>query len=317
MSTSRCRLLISLFGLLAIVLGCSSPPTATPTPTKVPTIEFKTPLPEATEAQIVPTNTPVPPPPTPTPLPTIEEVRKEEETEEPEEEEGKAPAVTDIMVEIPAGPFIMGSDNGRDDEAPGHEVDLPAYEIDRFEVTNSDFAVFIGATGYETDAEKEGRSRVWLDAAQDKDGHPVVYVSWNDATAYCEWRGARLPTEAEWEKAARGTDGRAFSYGNRVHSFGSGAAFPLPVGTQKWNVSPYGVRDMTGLCWEWTDNWYSPSRRARVLRGGSWHNISGIPLRAAERTWENPVARRTIYDFTFRCAADAPAGPSGGEGAGP
>ena len=278
------------------------------TPSKEPTIEFKTPLPEATQAQIMPTNTPVPPPPTPTPLPTVEEV------EEVEEEE-KGPSVTDIMIEIPAGPFVMGNDAGRDDEAPAHEVDLPAFEIDKFEVTNADFAVFVEAIGHETDAEKEGLSRFWRDAAQDKEGHPVVYVSWNDAKAYCEWCEKRLPTEAEWENAARGTDGRLYPWGNeydpsKLNGKDSGIRGTTVVGSYARGTSAHGVDDMAGNVWEWVVDWYEAypgssfrssyyGEQYRVLRGGGWFETDDF-VRASVRNATSDTAAND--DIGFRCA---------------
>lgn len=305
MSMSRWRLVIPLFVILALAVSCGPSPTATPIPTKEPTIEFKTPLPEATQAQIVPTNTPLPPPPTPTPLPTVEEV----------EEEEKRPSVTDIMIEIPAGPFVMGNDAGRDDEVPAHEVDLPAFEIDKFEVTNADFAVFVEATGYETDAEKEGLSRFWRDAAQDKEGHPVVYVSWNDAKAYCEWCEKRLPTEAEWEKAARGTDGRLYPWGNeydasKSNGKDSGIRGTTVVGSYASGTSAHGVEDMAGNVWEWVVDWYeaypgsgyrSPyyGEQYKTLRGGGWFETDEF-VRASVRNATSATAAND--DIGFRCA---------------
>jgi len=292
---------LSLLLLLALIVSCSPSSPATATPLSEPTVEFKTPLPEATEAQVVPTNTPVPPPPTPTPLPTVEKAT--------------GPAVTDIMVEIPAGPFIMGNNNGRQDEAPAHEVDVLAFEIDKFEVTNADFARFVGATGYQTDAEKMGLSRTWRDAAEGKDNHPVVYVSWNDAVAYCKWVGKRLPTEAEWEKAARGTDERLYPWGNeydskKVNGQDSGIRGTTAVGSFADGASPYGVLDMAGNVWEWTSDWYeaypgssyqSPyyGQQFKVLRGGGWFETADF-LRTTTRNATSDTAAND--DLGFRCA---------------
>ncbi|MBC7250694.1 MAG: formylglycine-generating enzyme family protein [Anaerolineae bacterium] len=296
-------LALSLLMLLALIVSCGGPgPAETATPTSEPTVEFKTPLPEPTEAQVVPTNTPVPPPPTPTPLPTPEAT-----------EEG--PRVTDIMVEIPAGPFIMGNDSGRQDEAPAHEVDLPAFEIDKFEVTNADFAVFVEETGYQTDAEKQGLSRIWKDAAEGKDNHPVVYVSWNDATAYCQWLGKRLPTEAEWEKAARGTDGRLYPWGDeydasKLNGKDSGIRGTTAVGSFADGASPYGVMDMAGNVWEWTADWYeaypgssyqSPyyGQQFKVVRGGGWFETAEFVRTTARNATSDTAAND---DLGFRCA---------------
>jgi len=304
-------LLASLFLLLVLSVSCRPSPSETvPSGEETPqaTVEFKTPLPQATEAQVVPTPTPVPPPPTPTPRPTPTPV--------PEATEGPAaPAMTDIMVEIPAGPFTMGNDAGANDETPAHEVDLPAFEIDQFEVTNADFAQFVEATGHQTDAEKAGLSRAWRDAAEGKDNHPVVYVSWNDAVAYCEWVGKRLPTEAEWEKAARGTDGRIYPWGNdyeasKLNGKDSGLRGTAAVGSFSGGASPYGAEDMAGNVWEWTADWYeaypdssfqSPyyGGKYRVLRGGGWFETAES-VRTTTRNATSDTAAND--DLGFRCA---------------
>jgi formylglycine-generating enzyme required for sulfatase activity len=294
--------LVSLFLLLALVVSCGPSPSATAPPTSLPTVEFKTPLPEPTEAQVIPTNTPVPSPPTPTPLPTSEEVQE-------------GPAVTDVMVEVPAGTFTMGNDNGKKDEAPAHEVDLPAFEIDKFEVTNADFALFVEATDHQTDAEKMGLSRTWRDAAEGKDNHPVAYVGWNDAVAYCEWVGKRLPTEVEWEKAARGTDGRLYPWGNeydpnKLNGKDSGIRGTTAVGSFADSASPYGVFDMAGNVWEWTADWYeaypgssyqSPyyGEQFKVVRGGGWFETADF-LRTTARNATSDTAAND--DLGFRCA---------------
>jgi len=219
------------------------------------------------------------------------------------------------MVEIPAGPFIMGNNNGRQDEAPAHEVDVPAFEIDKFEVTNADFAQFVEATDYQTDAEKTGLSRTWRDAAEGKDNHPVVYASWNDATAYCKWVGKRLPTEAEWEKAARGSDERLYPWGieydpNKVNGQDSGIRGTTAVGSFADGASPYGVLDMAGNVWEWTADWYeaypgssyqSPyyGEQFRVVRGGGWFETADF-LRTTTRNATSDTAAND--DLGFRCA---------------
>lgn len=287
---------IALSALLILASGCG-PAAETPTPTSVPT-------PTAAPVKVVPTPTPVPAPPTPTPRPTP--------TPAPE---ATAPPVTDIMIEVPAGPFTMGSDTGEGDETPAHEVDLPAFEIDKFEVTNADFAQFVEATGYQTDAEKEGRSKNWRNAAKGKDNHPVVYVSWNDAVAYCEWLGKRLPTEAEWEKAARGTDKRMYPWGNewapaKANVKETGLRGTAVVGSFGAGASPYGVEDMAGNVWEWTADWYQPypgstyrtqyfGERFKVVRGGGWFEMADA-VRTTNRDLTSANAAND--DMGFRCA---------------
>ena len=299
----RKMLWIALSALLILAGGCG-PGGETLTPTAIPT---PTPAP----VKVVPTPTPVPPPPTPTPRPTPTPAPSPapEETAEP-----TVPPVTDIMIEIPAGPFTMGSDTGDPDEAPVHEVDLPAFEIDQFEVTNADFAQFVEATGYQTDAEKEGRSKNWRDDAEGKDNHPVVRVSWNDAVACCEWLGKRLPTEAEWEKAARGTDGRTYPWGDewdpsQANVKETGLRGTAAVGSFGAGASPYGVEDMAGNVWEWTADWYEPypgstydseysGQEFKVVRGGGWFEMADA-VRTTNRDLTSPTAAND--DIGFRC----------------
>jgi len=295
---------IALSTLLILASGCG-PTAETPTPTSIPT---PTPAP----VKVVPTPTPVPAPPTPTPMPTPTSVPTPASAETPEP---TAPPVTDIMIEIPAGPFTMGSDTGEADETPTHEVDLPAFEIDQFEVTNADFAQFVEATGYQTDAEKEGRSKNWRDSAEGKDNHPVVRVSWNDAMAYCEWLGKRLPTEAEWEKAARGTDGRTYPWGDewdpsKANVKDTGLRGTAAVGSFGAGASPYGVEDMAGNVWEWTADWYEPypgstydseyfGQEFKLVRGGGWFEMDDA-VRITNRDLTSVTAAND--DMGFRCA---------------
>ncbi|MGF3501312.1 MAG: formylglycine-generating enzyme family protein, partial [Candidatus Bathyarchaeia archaeon] len=169
-----------------------------------------------------------------------------------------------------------------------------AYWIDRTEVTVAQFRAFVGATGYETTAEAEGWGYVYVassgkwervrgadweqpygpGAAAAEDDHPVVQVSWYDAAAYCAWAGGRLPSEAEWEKAARGTAGRIYPWGNtfdgrklnycdancvyswRDTAVDDGYASTAPVGSYPGGASPYGALDMAGNVWEWVADWY-------------------------------------------------------------
>jgi len=229
-----------------------------------------------------------------------------------------------VMVLIPAGDFFMGSnDNDASadgDEKPMRSVYLDEFWIDKFEVTNADLSQFVEATGYQTDAEKEGRSKNWQSAAEGKEDHPVVYVSWNDALAYCEWLGKRLPTEAEWEKAARGTDGRIWPWGNdwdenKVNSKEAGPGHTTAVGSYPDGASPYGCMDMAGNVWEWVTDPYqrdyyqaAPDRNpqgpnqgaSRVVRGGSWALPQSL-TRSASRFEFIPWVGRD--DLGFRCAS--------------
>ena len=209
------------------------------------------------------------------------------ETEAQATEAPAPPVVADNTVEIPAGPFTMGSDTADPEDAPAHETDLPAFRIDQFEVTNAEFATFVEAAGYATHAEQAGGSKNWRDyAGEGRENHPVVKVTWNDAVAYCEWAGKRLPTEAEWEKAARGTEGLSFAWGNewdpsKANVKATGLRGTAAVGSFGAGASPYGVEDMVGNVWEWTADWYQAypgnttadgyyGEQCRVTRGGGW-----------------------------------------------
>lgn len=229
------------------------------------------------------------------------------------------------MVLIPAGKFWMGSPyGGWDNEHPRHQVMLDTFYMDKFEVTVARYAKFLRA--------KNGSKPDYWD---DLDGHnhgnlPVVGVSWEDANAYCQWAGKRLPTEAEWEKAARGTDGRMYPWGNqepsgRLANFGKvwflTSAYEgglVPVDSDEAGTSPYGLYHMAGNVWEWTADWYdknyyreSPERNPpgaligefRVRRGGSW-SYDEAYMRSATRSTSAPTDRER--DLGFRCAQDIP-----------
>lgn len=231
------------------------------------------------------------------------------------------------MVFIPAEEFLMGTDKTREsplppsyglrgapyeDEAPPRKVFVKDFYIDRFEVTVSMFQRFLEATGYSHPYYWEN-----LDlSAYAK--YPVVNISWNDAQAYAQWVDKRLPTEAEWEKAARGTDGRRFPWGNKFdeHKGNFSQEGLFPVGSFSEDVSPYGVYDMGGNAAEWTADWYLPysrntvsnedfGRKFRVFRGGSWGGGAGhynLPYfaRCAYRGFAAPET--TFAEVGFRCA---------------
>jgi len=252
-----------------------SGPTNTPTPKGTAT---PTPFTLATP-------TPLPPPPTPTPRPPTATPEAQENQGE-DAEQAEAPMVADDMVAIPAGSFVMGSDDGDPEDAPAHEVEVDAFEIDRFEVTNVDFYTFAEATDFVTYAEEQDIGSWRSEWGAGEDSHPVVMVTWDDATAYCEWLGKRLPTEAEWEKAARGEDARRFTWGddwdpNLANVKERGLRGTAAVGSFPDGASPYGVEDMIGSVWEWTTDWYQPypgnttddayyGEQFKVTRGGGW-----------------------------------------------
>jgi len=166
----------------------------------------------------------------------------------------------------------MGSENGPADERPAHQVSLPAFSIDRFPVTNSQFAALLNAAGPvnsageklydadDNDSRIHRRDGKWT-ADKGYGNHPVVEVSWAGARDYCAWAKKRLPTEAEWEKAARGTDGRKYPWGNEApdgsHArFNAGYNNTAPVDGYSKGASPYGVLDMSGNAWEWVSSAY-------------------------------------------------------------
>jgi len=201
--------------------------------------------------------------------------------------------VPEDMVLVPAGEFIMG--------AGGTEkVFLKAFYMDRYEVTNARYREFVAETG-----RKEPRDWIVYGYSEEKKKHPVVFVSYDDARAYCEWAGKRLPTEAEWEKAARGTDGRRYPWGDefsgdRANTSLSGIVGTTPVGRYETGKSPYGIYDMAGNVWEWTSSDFD--EKTKVVRGGSW----GLTHRFAQtffRVGYSP--RTTINNLGFRCAKDA------------
>jgi formylglycine-generating enzyme len=227
------------------------------------------------------------------------------------------------MVLVPAGEFSMGSEE-YDDERPRHQVYLDALYIDKYEVTNARFQRFVQATGYRTLSERAGNSDTWLaprgsgSSVAGLEQHPVVHVSREDAKVYCTWAGKRLPTEAEWEKAARGTDGRRYPWGNQFDSrqgnFAGENNGTVPVGSYEGGKSPYGAYDMAGNVWEWVADWYdanyyrnSPTRNPQgpasgeqaVLRGGGWDG-NALRVRAPNRYVVAPAPR--IDGVGFRCA---------------
>jgi formylglycine-generating enzyme required for sulfatase activity len=220
------------------------------------------------------------------------------------------------MVLVPAGEFSMGSTMG-DDEKPVHRIYLNAFYIDKYEVTVGQYAKYLQATGMEEPSD-------WniMNQAQHRK-RPVVNINWSDAATFCKWAGKRLPTEAEWEKAARGTDGRIYPWGDeaptRLHAnFGKkewdNHLALVPGGSFEMGKSPYGIYDMAGNAWEWVNDWYehdyykkSPAKNpqgptkgeSKVVRGGSWLYVPDF-LRTAFRFNAEPSGRH--FGYGFRCA---------------
>ena len=258
------------------------------------------------------------------------------------------------MVWVPAGQFEMGSADGEDNEKPVHKVTLDGYWIDKTEVTNAQFARFVEVTVRRTAVEVQGGGLVLRNAGWEQtnganwrhpggpetgikglESHPVVQVGWNDAAAYCKWAGARLPTEAEWEYAARGRLSRAYPWGSafdgkklnycdrncildfRDMAVDDGYAKTAPVGRYPGGASWVGALDMAGNVWEWVIDWHSDDYYARsparnpagpdsgefhTLRGGSWDHTS-VFARSTFRGRFQPDGGGG--NLGFRCAKDA------------
>ncbi len=235
------------------------------------------------------------------------------------------------MVRIPAGEFVMGSDDGPSDERPQHRLTLGEFFIDRTPVTNAQYAQFLNAAGTQSadgqrwydvddhDARIHRHQEQWI-ADRGFEDHPVVEVSWYGAVAYCAWAGKRLPTEGEWEKAARGTDGRRYPWGyeaperSRAH-FGAGWNETRPVGGLARGASAFGVMDMAGNVWEWVSSAYLPypftpmdgredltRAQVRGTRGGG-HDSSTEELTTTNRGRRvSRNFRSGHHNIGFRCA---------------
>ena len=262
------------------------------------------------------------------------------------------------MVLVPGGTFRMGTAGGPDHEAPVHTVDIATFYLDHHEVTVAEFETFVAATGYLTEAESIGWSGVF-DVAREGWGsvagamwrhpegpgstvagdEPVTQVSWNDATAYAHWAGKRLPTEAEWELAARGgLDGAAYVWGDQLRPGGHPPAnwwqgvFPehdtgedgfrgrAPVGS--FPANGFGLVDMAGNVWEWCADWYddryysrsprvAPSGPAsgneRALRGGSWMCSETFCTNYRPGARSHATPDTCLNNLGFRCAKNLPA----------
>jgi formylglycine-generating enzyme required for sulfatase activity len=237
-----------------------------------------------------------------------------------------------ILLYVFTGEFTMGEDNGEPEERPAHKVDLDAFWIDQTEVTNSMYAKCVAANQCNPLADAGSSSRSEYFGNPEFDNYPVVYVTWNDANAYCAWVNRRLPTEAEWEKAARGTDKHVYPWGDtfdgslanfcdtncrldwKNDSFDDGFADTSPVGKYPDGASLYGALDMAGNVWEWVADWYSYNYYAsspasnplgpdlgqsRVIRGGAWDNDS-TGVRSTARGFYVPTFANNYVGF--RCA---------------
>jgi gamma-glutamyl hercynylcysteine S-oxide synthase len=221
------------------------------------------------------------------------------------------------------------------DEGPAHIVLLDAYFIDKYEVSSKDYADFMKATKHPAPA-------YWDDPRVNKPNQPVVGVNWYDAKAFCEWKDKRLPTEAEWEKAARGPEGFLYPWGNSLDpqkaNYGKRQKATATVESYPEGASPYGLHHMAGNVFEWTSDWYDPNfysktheianpsgpekavwlggtgtyvdrltvGEKRVIRGGSWI-ASEKSVTTTHRFWNHPVNNSYGIGLGFRCAKSAPA----------
>jgi iron(II)-dependent oxidoreductase len=245
-----------------------------------------------------------------------------------------APSSIQAMAQIPAGEFTMGSNHGPDDEKPAHRIFLSSYSIDRYPVTNFQFAQFLNAVGPrntnnerlfdddDNDARIHLKDRLWQADIGFED-HPVVEVSWVGARDYCLWSGKKLPTEAQWEKAARGTDERKFPWGNTAPTqptalyaqYAASFNDTVPVTISTKGASPYGVMDLVGNAWEWVSSAYKPypfnsndgrenpqAGPVRATRGGG--HDSPLPeittTQRCKNLSRNPAAGH--HNIAFRCA---------------
>jgi eukaryotic-like serine/threonine-protein kinase len=219
-------------------------------------------------------------------------------------------------VVIPAGPFTEGSTHGEEDERPVRKVTVKSFAIDRTEVTRADYAGCVAAAKCKSTSKATSDEPISDGAAivASPDAKlPVTGVDWNDAQAYCKFAGGRLPSEAEWEKAARGTDGREYPWGNDLDCAranwgnfegegpcaGKNPGHPVAVGQYPSGASPYGLLDMGGNVWEWVADRYDEDSSRRVVRGGSCCSFFVGPRSANRNAWA-PAHRDG--DLGFRCA---------------
>ena len=235
-----------------------------------------------------------------------------------------APVATAIAVEhenmalIPRGEFTMGSTE-HSDEMP-HQVVLDAYYIDKFETSNKDYREFMKGTGHTAPA-------YWDDPRLNGPDQPVVGVNWYDANKFCEWKGKRLPTEAEWERAAKGPGGSHYPWGHKLSkdkaNYGQNIGKTMPVNSYPQGASDYGVYNMAGNVFEWVSDWYDPKYYStspamnpqgpgiginfanqgavKVLKGGSWL-APASSLHTSHRFWNQPENNSYGVGLGFRCA---------------
>ncbi|MBN1428989.1 MAG: SUMF1/EgtB/PvdO family nonheme iron enzyme [Anaerolineae bacterium] len=317
----------ALFVLGAVLTACANLSPSQPSVSTTPARQTTLPISTATR---VPTTTPLPtwtPSATPSATPLPERIRD---------------AHSILMLLVPAGEFIMGSEQGFPDEVPVHNVYVDAFYIDINEVTNKQYQECVEAGVCQpprrVDCCSEKGIGVWPSYYGNRkfDDYPVIFINWHDALDYCDWRGSRLLTEAEWEKASRGPDGRTYPWGNEeptpqhlnftwlAEEFDKFGGRPLyttsPVGSYPMGASPYGVLDLAGNVYEWVYDVYAPDYYEnspyrnptgpeggsfRVTRGGSFFN-QAYRNRSSNRNNAYIPANSVHFDGGARCGKDTP-----------
>jgi formylglycine-generating enzyme required for sulfatase activity len=233
------------------------------------------------------------------------------------------------LVLIPAGEFTMGHKDSYD-TLPVRRMNLPAFYIDKYEVTNKRYKRFIDATGYKVPWSQDPavaayawnwQTRMYPEGKGDD---PVVLINWEDARAFCTWAGKSLPSEAQWEKAARGADGKPYPWGNaweaaKANTIESGVKQTAPAGSFKTDVSEYGVNDLAGNVSEWVEEWFAPypgnpmtnyeeRNKYKILRGGSWDYSHSI-ANGYHRQYALPQSQMAAIGFRCVKAADDAGAP--------
>lgn len=286
--------------------------------------ETPSPVRPAADLLLVEPTTQTPPPPRPTSLSSPEKTLAATPTALPTEEalQERFSEVDGMqLIYIPAGKFTMGYGTGKADESPAHEIMLDEFWIDRTEVTNAQYAACVAAGDCLAPVSTGSFARPDYHLNPAYADYPVIYINYEQARTYCTWAGRCLPTEAEWEKAARGTDERLYPWGNNAPSpnllnFNRNVGDTSAVGSYPNGASPYGVMDMSGNVIEWVADWYDPRYYdsaprlnppgpvqgiERVLRGGSWQDTDVSRIRLVYRLPRQPQARSERY-IGFRCA---------------
>jgi formylglycine-generating enzyme required for sulfatase activity len=308
----RLRLLLAVVGLLALVIGvvvdgvvAGGPLSIAGQPTPIPT----TSVPEAVEE--------------PMPGPTATATSKSQPPSNASlHDTWTRPADGMEMVYVPGGTFKMGSTEGASNAQPVHTVTLDSFWIDQTEVTNSQYTRCVAGGTCSPPSESGSYARDSYYGDSEFDDYPVIWVNWNDANEYCVWAGGQLPTEAEWEYAARGLDGHIYPWGDNLPNdtllnYNGDVGDTTQVGSYPTGASWVGAMDMAGNVWEWVNDWYGsdyyaspPSQNpqgpemgsSKVLRGGSWLNVEEYVRAAYRYGYTRPDFRFDSYGF--RCVVE-------------